>query len=218
RWPHGALLTLASGSGPNRQTSVVFGLNAKGEPQKTPNPIDMKPLVASLGEQFPDVNLEGAVRLGDRLRLFQRGNQGVGKNALIDLDLKSVMDAVTQGQPLDDSMVREVRPLELGEVNGVGLTLSDASPLDDGRVVFSAVAEDTQSSYTDGEFAGACLGILSADGNVEKLWSVPDHKIEGVHAEPTRGGGIRVWMVADADDPNAVSPLMTAHLPDPKTD
>lgn len=213
QYPHGALLAVASGSGHLRQTSVVWALGPNGLPQGKPTSIDMEPLVKALAAHFDDLNLEGAAVVNDSLRLYQRGNQTTGKNGIVDLNLKKTAAALAAGRPLDESLIESVRPIDLGTLNGCNLTLSDASPLGDGRVVFTASAENTPNSYEDGALVGAGVGVMAADGTVEQFVRVSKRKLEGVHAEK-RGDFIHLLMVEDADDPSAVSPLLRATLRD----
>ena len=211
-WPNGALFAFASGSKPTRQTAVLQPVGADGLPSGKPKLIDLAPLFESLRGKVKELNIEGLAVLPDRIRLLQRGNNGTGENAIVDLDRSKVFEALEKGRPLDASMISSVLPMSLGKVNGVKLCFSDAAPLPDGRLVFSAIAEDTTSAYADGLFKGAAVGVMGLDGKISGLTSVPDHKIEGLHAE-TDAGGIRLFMVVDADDPLKASPLLEARLP-----
>lgn len=92
------------------------------------------------------------------------------------------------------------------------LTFTDASPLPGGRLVFSAVAEDTPDAYADGPCAGAAIGLLDAECRVLSLEPLhPVLKVEGVHAtvEP---GRVSLLLVADGDDPQRPAPLLSAEL------
>lgn len=51
-------------------------------------------------------------------------------------------------------------PEIFGDLDGVRLTFSDAEYLGDGRVLFSASAEDPES----GDIKGSVLGVIEADG------------------------------------------------------
>jgi hypothetical protein len=94
----------------------------------------------------------------------------------------------------------------------VRLGFTDGSGLDDGRVVFSAVAEAGDSTYHDGECVAAGIGVLDPAGGIERFLPIdPLVKVEGVSAR-VDGGAIELLLVADPDDPEAASPLMAARL------
>ena len=96
---------------------------------------------------------------------------------------------------------------DLGQLKGVALCFSDASPLPDGRMAFIASAE------VDGGYVGSSLGLMSSDGTVEFNEPVDhDMKLEGLAADVLEDGRIRLLMVSDADDPDQPSPLMETHL------
>lgn len=56
--------------------------------------------------------------------------------------------------------------MSLGKCRGVPYSFSDASGLLDGRWIFTAVAEDTDSAYEDGDFVCAVVGMAES-GNKE---------------------------------------------------
>jgi hypothetical protein len=86
------------------------------------------------------------------------------------------------------------------------LAFTDAAPLPDGRLLFSAAAEAGGSTYHDG---GSALGVLGPDGRAQIVGRfVPSLKIEGI--APTADG--RLYAVADPDDPDARAPLHLAPL------
>ncbi len=157
--PHGALLALGSGSTPRRRRGAVWPLDAQGS-ASAPRILDLAPLYLALERQLPDLNLEGAAVVGDSLRLLQRGNGRAGVNAVIDLDLSGVCEQASRSQSLPVDLVRGIQRHDLGTQGGVRLTFTDASPLPDGRLVFSAVAEDCPDTYRDGPVIAAALGIL----------------------------------------------------------
>ncbi len=212
-WPsHGALLALGSGSTPCRRRGALLPLRADGS-AASPLLLDLAPLYAALEAELPELNLEGAAVSGDRLCLLQRGNGRAGVNAVVELDLRGACESVTRSQLLSGDVVRGIRRYDLGAHNGVRYTFTDASPLPDGRLVFSAVAEDCPDTYHDGAVVAAALGILDAEGGLEFLELLePVLKIEGVHATLESAGEIALLLVADADDATHPAPLLAARL------
>ena len=109
--------------------------------------------------------------------------------------------------------LRNVDHVDLGQLQGVRLCFSDASALADGRIVFAASTEDSESTMNDGMTYGSALGIIEQDGSlgpVEPLDLIV--KVEGIDAR-IADETIDVMMVTDADDPDAPSPLLRASIP-----
>jgi hypothetical protein len=169
--------------------------------------VDLTPLylrVAEvLGIAVEQLNLEGAARIGNRLRWFQRGNSAAGvPSAAVDVDLPALL---TEQWP----DVTDPRPYDLGTVNGVALAVTDAVALPDGRLLVAAAAEDTPNAYDDGPVVGAAIALLD-DERVLAVAPVPDgadgpYKIEGLAVRGAEPGGVSLIAVVDADDPLAAS-------------
>ena len=211
--PAGALLALGSCSRPNRCEGIVARLDARGRLDGTLARVDMAPLRAALEERFGRLNIEGALTLGDELILLQRGNKGDRRNARIRLRLAPVLESLAGGGPPEIDALIQIDPLELGAVGDVPLGLSDGAALPDGRMVFTAIAEDTDDSYEDGGCCGAALGILGKSGRIELLEPIDaGYKVEGIEAR-IEEDSIRVLMVTDADDAGVPASLLEARLP-----
>jgi hypothetical protein len=178
-----------------------------GEPRR----FDLAPLYEALAREIPDLNIEGATVAGDRLLLFQRGNGRGAVNAVVALDLDAVRAAIGEGR-LGAAALIETRRHDLGEVDGVRLCFSDATGLEDGRVLFTAVAEGGEDTYHDGECAGAGVGVLDREGELAGWEPLePTYKVEGVEVHKSEEGEV-ILLVADADDPDSPSPLLEAPL------
>ncbi|MET1080347.1 MAG: hypothetical protein ABWY06_20230 [Pseudomonas sp.] len=199
--PDGALLALGSGSKPNRRGGCLFrdgGVRL----------IDLAPLFLHLETLLLELNVEGAVVRGDRLLLAQRGNGQGGENALVELDLAQALRDLDTGQLSAAALLRLV-PLDLGELDGVPLSLTDLALAPDGRLYFSAAAEATDSSYLDGACMGSVLGRLNTDLSLADLVRLePLAKVEGLAFAPDGA----VLLVADADDPTVPAPLFSLSL------
>lgn len=209
QYPHGALLALGSGSTRHRYRGVLVPLGSSGEVQGAPCILEASALYERLALEFDELNLEGAWLHGNELRVLQRGNKGNSPNAVIHLDLQPFLAALSTGDELPALQPLAIRTMELGHIDGVPLCFSDASALTDGRWLFTAVAEDTDSAYEDGACAGAAIGM--ADEQHRLLWVkrvTPDYKIEGIEVI-AQGNAAELLLVTDADDVSVPAELLT---------
>lgn len=207
------LVAFGSGSTSHRRRGVLVTLES--DRPKDVTVLDLAPLYDALAREIPDLNIEGAAVAGTSLRLLQRGNGAAGVDAVIDLALRAVVEAVERGSPWTADAIERITRCDLGEVRGVRLGFTDASPLPDGRLVFSAAAEAGDDTYADGAVAGVALGVLDARGRVQRIEALDvPAKIEGVHATP-RGGHVHLFLVTDADDPAAPAHLFETTI-DPR--
>ena len=209
--PHGALLALGSASRRNRHRGAVLGLERDGAVSGAPRVVDFSPLLAPLEDAFPALNIEGAVVSGGELRLFQRGNKRRAANAVIRFPLSALLDGLGADRAAAIAPSAIV-PIDLGEVDGIPLSFTDAAALPGGSMVFTAVAEDTDDPYDDGCCAGAAVGIAEADGRLRRLHRLDrPYKVEGVDAR-VDGDVVRLLLVTDADDPAVPAGLFAATI------
>jgi hypothetical protein len=197
----GTLLALPSGSSPARRLGAAIEIAG---PQV--RLIDFSPLFERLAKETDDLNLEGAAVLGDSLWLAQRGNNAT-PNALFE-----IASSALGANEVPASAFRRAVPLQLGSIEGIPLTPTDLCALPDGRLVLSAVCEDTSNSYEDGACRAAAIAVIQpgeAPVRVEQL--APTYKVEGLIARPA-ARGLLLWMVCDADDPTRPSPLLEGVL------
>lgn len=209
------VLLLGSGSRPARMR-VVLVLPGGGGPRVAV--ADLSALyarVAGVLDIAPGgLNLEGACRIGDRLRWFHRGNRRVGgASASVDVDLAALLGAVTGATAAESVAVGSPRRYDLGVVDGVALTFTDTVALPGGRVLASAVAEDTPDAVDDGPVGAAVLVLLDGDAVVAVAPvpgpdGGPPWKVEGLAVRSVDADGVDLVAVADADDPAVPSPLL----------
>jgi hypothetical protein len=210
--PHGALLALPSGSTPERRRGALLPLAPDGSLGGPVREVDFSDVYAQLGRELGPLNIEGAALVGGRLRLLHRGNGEGGTDAVVDLDGERVLRALGAGETMKPDVVRTVRRWELGRAGPIRLSFTDASPLPDGRLVFTAAAEDTRDAYADGPVEGSAVGVLAPDGSPVFLDGVDlKVKLEGVSAR-VEHGRIHLLLVADADDPAVPAPLFETVL------
>ncbi len=208
--PFGALLALGSGSRPNRRMGALLDLDENGGISSAARVIDFSELFALLDGRFAALNIEGAVVAGDEFCLLQRGNKTINRNAIIRYRLSAILAALRDGR------IGAIEPLavedfDLGNVGGVPFSFTDGAALPDGRIVFSAVAEDTENSYEDGRCVGAALGVIDRGRLVFVRPLERPHKIEGLNAR-LDGKSIELLLVTDDDDPAIPAALYSATL------
>jgi hypothetical protein len=207
-YPHGALLALGSGSGKHRRRGALLKIGVSGRVVGRARVIEAQQLFTTLSREFSDLNLEGGWVSQGRLNLLQRGNKGDSPNAILQWDLSAVMRSLLRDRCLPDSAPIHVREMDLGDVEGVPLCFTDASPLADGGWVFSAVSENAANSYADGPCVGAAVGRVDARGRVRWIKPVqPLYKIEGIDAQLVNGK-LHALLVTDADDPAVAASLL----------
>ena len=206
--PYGALLGLGSGSGPGRDRGFVCALAADGSLAEDPQELSHAPLYELLRDQVGDLNIEGAATMGDRLWLLHRGNADGSSNLVAELSLDRLMHSLREDLCLEAEELEQVRHYDLGDIEGVKLGFSDATPIADRLLVFTASAE-----ADDGHIRGSVVGTLELDGTVKRLRTIDRRwKVEGVHAAIDTGV-LDLTFVCDQDDPEAPSPLLSASMP-----
>ena len=211
--PYGGLFGLGSGSKRSRDRGFFWELGPEGALEGEPRPIDLRPLYDALRGEIDELNIEGAAVLGGRFALFHRGNADESENAVAELALERVLDSLTGDQDLDPHELERITAYELGELDGVRLSFSDATALTDELVVFTASAEGGGSSYDDGSIHGSVVGTIDADGKIRRLRTIDRRwKVEGVHAA-LDAGVIDFAFVCDQDSEDEPSPLLSATMP-----
>jgi hypothetical protein len=164
------------------------------------------------------LNIEGAVTLdGERIMLFQRGNaEPCGElepcDATGELSWDELRAYLADPATAPVPVLSNVRTYDLGRLDGVRLTFSDAEHMGEGRILYSASAE----KHDSGEVAGSILGILEPNGQarwnklLDRDGRTFSGKIEGltldVH-DPRK-----VHFVIDDDDDAVPSKIYQAML------
>jgi hypothetical protein len=202
----GCLIALGSGSTAHRSRAACLALDRAGAPIGPAREFDLSQLHARLRVEFAALNLEGALVRGDELVLLQRASALDRRNALLRVPLQALRDALGTGAFALPSQLA-IDAIELGERDGVSWGLTDGTALVDGRVLFSAVLEDSVDTYADGACAGSALGLLAPDGRVLAFEPLaPRCKIEGV-CMLRQGAALELRLVTDADDAQQAAQL-----------
>lgn len=149
--PSGHILCVPSGSELNRCRGVIIG----GD--DSIRAVRFGTLYEEIRKTFPELNIEGAVAIGQHLRLFQRGNGKKNQNGIIDVSLKDFLDGEVN--------IVSVKHLDLGMLNGANLSFTDATVFEN-LIYFLAVAEASESTFLDGEIKGSGLGAMNFKGEI----------------------------------------------------
>lgn len=192
----GRLWLFGSGSAERRRRMAILDLNAGAVGLSDAGAI-YDAVAAAIGGT---PNIEGAVFVGEVLRLFHRG-AGTAPSLTVDVACDP------ERGPLP--CVVGSTAYDLGRVGAVPLTFTDATAYQGGVIAYLAVAEDTPNAIDDGPVVGAAIGFLSPNG---ASWSpileadgMPSvRKFEGIALTPEGDGA---WVITDPDDPDKPAEL-----------
>lgn len=138
-----------SGSTENRNTMVKIDAKTK----KIIEHVDLSNLylaLQSFGEiKSEDFNIEGVVFDGTTWYFFNRGNGDSQKNIVFSVD----------GKNLTNEFRIVANSYKLPKIKGVRTSFTDAVLIDD-KLYFLATAEDSKSTYLDGEILGSIIGQI----------------------------------------------------------
>jgi hypothetical protein len=214
-------LALGSGSKKRREKVVIVRGWETGDPEI--RLVHVPRLYAALRNELAfagsELNVEGAIFLSDRVRLFGRGNGEVrGElrpiNATCDLDWRSLLAHLESPESSPSPAPANVMAYELGAAGKIPYSFTDATLLGD-SVLYCAAAEASPDAVRDGPVTGSALGVIESSGArwtpiVDASGAPLAAKIEGLTA--VNGVNDRVYAVADADDPATASELLTIEL------
>ncbi len=212
-YPYGALLALGSGSKSSRKLGVIIPLNSVGNTEENVDIINLDSLYDALNKEFGKLNIEGAVIVDDDIILFQRGNKKNKVNGTIRFSLKSFYNYISTN---DDDRKHKLDPkithYELGDIDGIPLCFTDATPLSNGAIIFTAAAENTSDAYLDGACMGSAVGVINPKGELHALHIVDGRiKLEGVEATLS-DNKVNLLLVSDADNEVMPAQLYSAIL------
>lgn len=164
------LTVLGSGSTSKRNKMSRYSLHTQ---KKTEH--DLTALYDKIREctaiDTDNFNIEGAVFTGKEWLLFNRGNGSLIKNGIFKI----------ASEQLDPSATITFIPIELPKIKDVSSSFTDALQVGN-FIFFLAAAENTLSTYEDGEVLGSIIGCLDIESFELKFTKqVSDnHKFEGL--------------------------------------
>lgn len=145
------LYVFGSGSKPKREKQIIYNIKNQKIVDKDLT-IFYQKLKSNASISDKDMNIEGAVFYKKDLILFQRGNGEGAKNGIFIIDTKTENSKYIA--------------LPLPKLKEVEATFTDAVLVED-TIYFLASAEDSKSTYKDGEILGSIIGSINT-----KTWSV----------------------------------------------
>jgi hypothetical protein len=160
-----------SGSTENRNFMVQVDNKTK-EVIKTQDVTDLYLTMQSFAKIAPeDFNIEGTIYNGDNWFFFNRGNGSNGKNVIFTITGKNL---VNEFQIIANEY-------KLPKIKGIRTGFTDAIQVDD-KIYFLASAENSNSTYNDGEVLGTVIGRIDVKKmKIDFTKQISDsHKFEGI--------------------------------------
>ena len=161
------------GSGSTDKRNKMIQVNAKSKKVVATNDLtDLYTVMQNFGGVNPeDFNIEGAIYDGENWYILNRGNGISNKNVLFTI----------AGKNLTNDFQILSNTYKLPKIKGVRSSFTDAI-LVENTIYFLATAEDTQSTYDDGEVLGSLIGSIDLKtmkiNFTQKISS--NHKFEGL--------------------------------------
>lgn len=215
------LLALGSGSSERRESVALV------DPAGRARLIQASGLYARLRAEKAfsggEMNIEGAVCVDGRVRLFNRGNGAwrdgePPRNASCDMAWPEFWAYLQDPERQPVPPLLDIARYGLGELRGAALTFTDAAATEFG-LLYTASAEASPDAVSDGVVTGSAIGILGRQrsGRWIELRDTEGRlvleKIEGLCPAQSRDGVL--YVVVDADDPARPSLLCEVALRGP---
>ena len=217
------LMAFGSGSLPARERIVTFHFADGASAPDSVRVHEASALYALLraNTRFSgsELNLEGALRDGASVLLFQRGNGAparglLPRNAIGQLDFDALARYLAGAGPAPALIAS--RSFDLGSAQGVPYGFTDATMTPAGGVLFLASAEASADVTRDGAVHGTLIGELLADGSVrtapllDEQGRISNAKAEGLVLD--KSDSEHAWLVVDADSGEQPAELLEVRL------
>ena len=180
------------GSGSTQNRNIMVQLDARTKKPIATNDLSaLYQTMQNFGEIKPDdFNLEGAIYDGTNWYLFNRGNGKNSKNAIFTIG----------GNNLTDDFSVIYNKIKLPKIKAIETTFTDAV-LVNNKIYFLATAEDTQSTYDDGEVVGSIIGSINLESmKVEFTKKITKTaKLEGITVYEKTATSITFLLCEDND-------------------
>lgn len=159
---------LGSGSTSKREKRITYNLETREVLEKSLSKLYQN-LKQSHSISDDELNIEGAIFCKNNWFLFQRGNGANSKNGIF------------KTKSIEIECSNEFKKVQLPKIKQVETSFTDAILVED-KIYFLATAEDTTSTYDDGEIFGSIIGRMDIKTfEIEFTQKISDtHKFEGL--------------------------------------
>lgn len=184
------LYVFGSGSTTKRNAMIEFDL-AQKKKIATNNLSELYAVMQNFASIKPeDFNIEGTIYDGENWYFLNRGNGISNKNTLFSLRAKK----------LNQEFSMLSNDYKLPKIKGVRSSFTDAVKVDN-SIYFLATAEDTQSTYDDGEVLGSLIGRIDLETmKIDFTQKISDsHKFEGLTLFKKNNNKIEFLLCEDKD-------------------
>jgi len=185
-----SIYVFGSGSTSKRNLMVEFGWTQKKK-IASDNLADLYTKMQNFASIKPeDFNIEGVIHDGENWYFLNRGNGISNKNTLFSFYTKK----------LNQEFNMRSNDYELPKINGIVSSFTDAV-LVDSKIYFLATAENTQSTYDDGEVLGSIIGRIDLKTmKIDFTTKISDsHKFEGLTVLKNDNNKIEFLLCEDKD-------------------
>ena len=178
---------LGSGSTSKREKRITYNLETTAIAKK-----DLSKLYKSLKETTSisddELNIEGAFFYNEKWYLFQRGNGANSRNGIFKMKSLEI-----------ESQTQFVK-VQLPKIKHVETSFTDAILVED-KIYFLATAENTTSTYDDGEILGSLIGRMDSQTfEIEFTQKISDtQKFEGLTLYKETASEIQFLLCEDND-------------------
>lgn len=178
------LYLFGSGSTSKREKRISYNIETKEIKEKSLEKLYQKlKYKASISDD--DLNLEGAFYHNQNWYYFQRGNGSESKNGIFIVDAQKNIQFI---------------PVSLPKIDGIEATFTDAI-LVENTIYFLAAAENTTSTYNDGEIAGSLFGMMNLETLEIQFTEIisRENKFEGITLFSNNANKIEFLLCEDND-------------------
>ena len=203
------------GSGATERRTRIVRISSGGTASLHPASRLYAEFMAQTEFSGSELNIEGVVWLSNRIRLFNRGNGAQNNglqpvNASCDIDWQPLEAYLESPENADLPDLARIVHYDLGALENAPLSFTDAC-WSGGQMIYSASAELSLNTVSDGQVIGSAIGALDEHGQGHWIeirhpdGSLFREKIEGICARPDQPD--RLYAVLDADEPGRPSEL-----------
>ena len=193
------LYLFGSGSTKKRDRRFTFHLQTKQVKEKSLSKIYNR-LKETISLADNELNIEGVIITETIIYFFQRGNGATAQNGVFSYDKKS--------------KTVQFKVFTLPKINRIEATFTDAVLIDN-TIYFLAAAENTTSTYNDGELMGSVIGTIDLKTmTLESCLQISDkQKFEGMSLYKKTAFQIELLLCEDNDSEELVSRIYLLKLP-----